>query len=49
MKLDKELENLLKQKGYKKLECSKEQKGSKAYKEMMKAIDKYKKELEKNG
>lgn len=45
MKLDKELENLLKQKGYKKIECSKEQKESKAYKDMMKAIDKYKKEM----
>lgn len=48
MELDKELENLLKQKGYKKVECSKEQKESKAYKDMMKAIDEYKKELEKN-
>ena len=30
MKLDKELENILKQKGYKKVECPNEQKESKA-------------------
>ena len=39
MKLDKELENILKQKGYKKVECPNEQKESKDYKDMMKAID----------
>ena len=43
MELDKELESLLKQKGYKKVECPKEQKESKAYKGMMKAIEEYKK------
>lgn len=48
MELDKELENLLKQKGYKKVECPKEQKESKAYKDMMKAIEEYKKEMVRN-
>lgn len=49
MELDKELENLLKQKGYKKVVCPKEPKESKDYKDMMKAIEEYKKGLEKNG
>ena len=37
MKLDKELENILKQKGYKKIECPNEQKESKEYKKEMKS------------
>lgn len=48
MELDKELESLLKQKGYKKVECPKGQKESKAYKDMMKAIEEYKKEMVRN-
>lgn len=48
MKLDKELENILKQKGYKKVECPKEKKESKDYKDMMKAIEEYKKEMKSN-
>lgn len=48
MKLDKELENILKQKGYKKVEYPKEKKESKDYKDMMKAIEEYKKEMESN-
>ena len=48
MKLDKELENILKQKGYKKVECPNEQKESKDYKDMMKAIEEYKKEMKSN-
>lgn len=48
MKLDKELENILKQKGYKKVECLNEQKESKDYKDMMKAIEEYKKEMKSN-
>lgn len=48
MKLDKELENILKQKGYKKVECPNEQKESKDYKDMMKAIEEYKKEVKSN-
>ena len=47
MKLDKELENILKQKGYKKIECPNEQKESKDYKDM-KAIEEYKKEMKSN-
>ena len=42
MKLDKELENILKQKGYKKVECPND------YKDMMKAIEEYKKEMKSN-
>lgn len=48
MKLDKELENILNQKGYKKIECPNEQKESKDYKDMMKAIEEYKKEMKSN-
>ena len=37
-----------KQKGYKKVECPNEQKESKDYKDMMKAIEEYKKEMKSN-
>ena len=48
MELDKELESLLKQKGYKKAGCPNETKESKSYQDMMKAIEEYKKEMKSN-
>ena len=48
MILDKELVNRLIQKRYKKVECPNEQKESKDYKDMMKAIEEYKKEMKSN-
>ena len=48
MQLDKESENILKQKGYKKVEYPNEQKESKDYKDMMKATEEYKKEMKSN-
>ena len=48
MKLDKELESLLKQKGYKKAECTNETKESKSYQDMINAVKKYQKEMDRN-
>lgn len=48
MELYKEIEKNLILKGYKNLECKKEQKESKSYHDMMNAIKEYKKEIESN-